>query len=284
MDLYKRAAALVLSVEIGDGLQGIIARKGVDVPFYDGYLASYRTLFDHPGVAAHPPGHLLALLYEARRAWYFPATVILGLSPSANRARAAMYRANMGSDLCEVADGLYARMDTVSVLLTGETGTGKDLGARCIGWARYIPFDEPARRFVRGYQDDYHVRNLCEISPELLESALFGHRKGSFTGALADAPGFLGLARRYGSLFLDEVGEIPLWVQPKLLRPFQNREYVAVGDLRIRTIEGRLLFATHRDLEAACRNGQFREDLYERMNGFGVRMPSLRRMRMISLE
>jgi DNA-binding NtrC family response regulator len=111
-----------------------------------------------------------------------------------------------------------------------------------------------------------------------MESALFGHKRGSFTGATADLIGFFGLALEGGTLFLDEVGEIPLHVQAKLLRPLHNRAYTPIGESHPRPILGRLIFATHCDLEAMCREGKFRPDLLERMSGYHIHMPSLRHM------
>src|SRR6185436_7365775 len=203
---------------------------------------------------------LLPLFWQARRTWHFAATKIHGASPSAAAARAAVWAANMTGDVCAYADSLHHHMDEIPVLITGEMGTGKDLAAQCIGSSRYILFDAGARRFARKYDEDFHVRNICEVPGDLLPSALFGHKKGSFTGATADMPGFFGLAGQHGTLFLDEAGEIPLPVQAKLLRPFQNREYVPVGASRPLPIQGRLVFATNADLEAKCRKGEFRAD------------------------
>src|SRR5262249_52666071 len=157
-----------------------------------------------------------AFFYQARRAAWFITVKIAGWSRAARRARAAIWRAILGSDLCTYARGLYKRMHELPVLITGETGTGKDLAAECIGGSGYIPFDPDARRFAAKYAEDFHVRSLCEGSGSLIESMLFGHKKGSFTGASADVPGCLGLAGANGTLFLDEVGEIPLDVQAKL--------------------------------------------------------------------
>ncbi len=275
---YQRAALYRLWEDFAPLLQKIIDQDAVDVPFYDSFVQSHRSYFGYPGLTPPEPAHLLAVYYQALRAWYFPATKILGRSPSAVAARVALWQANLGGDLCAYVDSLYRHMDEIPVLITGETGTGKELAAECIGWSRYIPFDPGTRHFARRYGEDFHVRNLCEVPADLLPSALFGHKRGAFTGATADAPGYFALAGQHGTLFLDEAGEIPEHVQAKLLRPFQNREYVPVGELRPRKIQGRLLFATHRDLEALCKEGKFRPDLHERMNGFHVHMPSLRQM------
>ena len=278
MAAYQAGCIVSLWNEFGARLQQIIDADGVDVPFYDEFLASYRFSFGRPGLRAPEPGHLLALFYQARRAWYFAATLIRGTSPSAAAARAAIWQANMVADLCAYADDLYRRMEEIPVLITGETGTGKELAARCVGWSRYIPFDLGARRFIARYSDDFHARNLCEVPRDLLESALFGHKRGSFSGAVADATGFFALPKPGGALFLDEFGELPEHVQVKLLRPLQSREYVPLGETHPRPLLGRPIFATHRDLEAMCRDGTFRRDLYERIHGMRIHMPSLRQI------
>ena len=278
LGVYQGAALYALWEEYGSLLQGIIDRDEVEVPFYDAFVERHRFLFHHPGIAVPEPSHLLALFYQARRAWYFTWKKIRGGSKGAAAARVAIWQASMGSDACTYAGSLYHRMDEIPVLITGETGTGKELAAECVGWSRYLPFDPQARRFALKYAGEMHVRNLCEVPRELVESALFGHKRGSFTGAAADATGCFALPKAYGSLFLDEIGELPEHVQVKLLRPLQSREYVPIGETRPRKLLGRHLFATHRDLEALCGEGKFRADLLERMNGVPIHMPSLREM------
>ena len=123
-----------------------------------------------------------------------------------------------------------------------------------------------------------HARSLCEVSSDLIGSELFGHKRGSFTGATSDKIGLFALPKANGSLFLDEIGEIPGNVQAQLLRPLENREIVPIGETRPRPIQGRHIFATNNDLEAKCLAGEFREDLLERMNGVRIHMPPLREM------
>jgi NtrC-family two-component system response regulator AlgB len=113
------------------------------------------------------------------------------------------------------------------------------------------------------------------LSRELLESELFGHVKGAFTGAVSDTFGKVAAADG-GTLFLDEIGELPLEIQPKLLRLLQDKEYERVGETKLRRANVRLITASNRDLEQAVKNGQFREDLYYRLNVISIRMPALR--------
>jgi len=150
-----------------------------------------------------------------------------------------------------------------TVLLRGETGTGKEMVARAI----HINSPREARPFVRV--------NCAALAPGVLESELFGHEKGAFTGAVARRPGRFELADG-GTLFLDEVGDLPLDVQVKLLRVLQEREFERVGGVETVKVDVRLISATHRDLERLINEGKFREDLYYRLNVFPITMPPLR--------
>jgi formate hydrogenlyase transcriptional activator len=150
-----------------------------------------------------------------------------------------------------------------TALLLGETGTGKELIARAI-------HDRSRRK-----QRTLVKLNCAAIPTGLLESELFGHEKGAFTGAISQKIGRLELADQ-GTLFLDEVGDIPLEIQPKLLRALQEREFERLGSTHTRKVNVRLVAATNRDLETMIANKEFRSDLYYRLNVFPIRIPPLR--------
>jgi NtrC-family two-component system response regulator AlgB len=148
------------------------------------------------------------------------------------------------------------------VLLRGPSGTGKTVLARAIhGWSRRA-------------EKPFCAVSCPTLSPELLESELFGHVKGAFTGAISDNPGRVA-ACEGGTLFLDEIGDLPLSIQPKLLRFIQDREYERVGHPQTRKADVRLITGTNTDLDKAVKEGRFREDLYYRLNVFQIDLPPL---------
>lgn len=150
-----------------------------------------------------------------------------------------------------------------TVLIFGESGTGKDLTAKAI-------HNHSKRR-----NEKFFALDISTLSSTLLESELFGHVKGSFTGAHADKQGIFEFAN-HGTIFLDEIGNLPLETQARLLRLLQEKEFIPVGSTVIKKVDVRLIFATNQNLKQLVTNGKFREDLYYRLNVFPIKLPPLR--------
>ncbi|HWN10483.1 MAG TPA: sigma 54-interacting transcriptional regulator [Pyrinomonadaceae bacterium] len=169
-----------------------------------------------------------------------------------------------GRPMSEVARVVARIKDSCStVLITGESGTGKELVARAI------------HRLSRRSEKEFVPFNCSAAPPDLIESMLFGHRKGSFTGAMRDQEGLIRTAE-HGTLFLDEIGDLPLSLQPKLLRFLQEGEIQTLGEGAARKVDVRVIAATHKNLDQLVREKLFREDLYYRIATLNVRVPPLR--------
>ena len=218
------------------------------------------------------PAHLFACFHQVRRAFHHIFRNIVGRSFAAAKLRAAIWQSVFTHDMRRFRRSLYARMADVPTLITGPTGTGKELVARAIGLSRYIPFDEKRERFSTA---PFIPVNLSALSPTLIESELFGHKKGSFTGAVVDREGFLESCGALGTVFLDEIGEVEPAVQVKLLRVIQSRTFQRLGDTEPRRFDGKLMAATNRDLAEEIRKGRFREDFYYRFCADTITTPSL---------
>jgi DNA-binding NtrC family response regulator len=167
-------------------------------------------------------------------------------------------------------------MGDITTIITGPSGSGKELVARAIGLSRFVPFDPRERAFAADFRASFHPLNLSALSPTLIESELFGHRRGAFTGAVSDRAGHFETCGEHGTVFLDEIGETAPAIQVKLLRLLQTRQFHRIGDTGVLAFRGRILAATNRDLPGEIRAGRFREDFCFRLCADQIETPSLR--------
>lgn len=220
--------------------------------------------------------HYFAAFFQIRRAFYNIFQFILGASEPAVRLRASVWQSIFSHDMRRYRRVLYDRMADYTTLVTGPSGTGKELIARAVGLSRYIPFDPKTRSFTADFAGSFLPLNLSALTPTLIESELFGHVRGTFTGAVGDRQGWLEICPPLGTVFLDEIGELDGAIQVKLLRVLQSRTFSRLGETTQRRFEGKIIAATNRDLAQEMRDGVFREDLYYRLCSDLIVTPSLR--------
>lgn len=221
---------------------------------------------------------LVALLAQIARCFHNVFARIGGRSDAAVRLRAEIWQSVFTHDLVRYRRSLGPRMAEVPTLVTGPSGTGKELVAEAVGRSAHVPFDVGAKAFVLDEGELFHPLAISSLSPTLVESELFGHRRGAFTGALEDRIGRFERCPPYGTVFLDELGEIDADIQVKLLRVLQSRSFERIGEHDSRRFRGRLVSATNRDLDAEIERGRFREDLYYRISADRIETPSLREL------
>ncbi len=229
------------------------------------------------GMAKPDAVRMLGVLFQMRRAFYFIDGALTGDSPCMRTLRQALWNNIFTHDVARYERWLWSRMEDFSTIVLGETGTGKGTAAAAIGRAGFIPYDARHGRFVESFTDAFTPVNLSQFPAALLESELFGHVKGAFTGAVDRYAGAFSRCSPHGAVFLDEIGEVQVPVQIKLLQVLQEREYSPVGSHQTQRFSGRVVAATNRDLDALRREGKFRDDFYYRLCSDVIEVPSLRR-------
>ncbi|MEM7138510.1 MAG: sigma 54-interacting transcriptional regulator [Myxococcota bacterium] len=248
------------------------------VPFYGNFKRDFHELVDGLGVPPWAPtaAELFALFFQTRRAFHFVFHQILGTSDAAAELRANVWESLFTHDIHRYLTHLRGRMQETSTLILGPSGTGKELVASALGLSRHIPFDESRMRFARDFRWTFHPLHLAAMPKTLIESELFGHKKGAFTGAQADRVGHFENKSPADTVFLDEIGELDPEIQVKLLRVLQSRTFHRLGDAERRDFGGKIIAATNRDLSREMAEGRFREDLYYRLCSDVIHTPPLR--------
>jgi DNA-binding NtrC family response regulator len=253
------------------------SRDASSAPFFADFLTDLKR-FTPSGAASLVTGdaaHVFACFFQVARAFVAIYTDLVGGSSPMARLRADVWSSVFSRHLKKYHRGLYLRMGDVPTLVLGPTGTGKELVARAIARSRYLPFDAKSRRFVAAPGVTFIAVNLAALSPTLIEAELFGHRRGTFTGAVADRTGFLESCSATGAIFLDEIGELDRTLQVKLLRVLQDRVFNRIGETTPRRFVGKVVAATNRDLDREMAAGTFRPDFYYRLCADVVSTPSL---------
>jgi hypothetical protein len=281
--LYEDVVLYALYTRYENDLLDLVSKAGGPdgnrrLPFFERFRADHDHWLSLPGIrlpSEYDPAHVFACLFQVRRAFHHVFWHILGGSMAAATLRASVWQSVFTRDMRRYRRTLYARMDDVTTLVVGPSGTGKELVARAIALSRYVPFDAKAARFVGNFSALFHPINLSALSPMLVESELFGHRRGAFTGAWQDRAGWLETCEAYGTVFLDEIGDVDPGIQVKLLRVLQTRAFQRLGDTKSIVFHGKIVAATNRDLGEAIRAGRFREDFYYRLCSDIIHTPPL---------
>jgi hypothetical protein len=283
LELYRDLVLYVLygryQLRLYEGIHNRDGEGGnASFGFYRDFLADLERSLGLPAFRPAPmdAAHLFACFFQIRRAFHFTFRSIFGGSPPAAQLREQVWQSIFTHDLRRYQRVLYRTLGDVTTLVTGPSGTGKELVARAIGYSRYIPFDAGSLRFREAWSKSFYPLNLSALSPTLIESELFGHRRGAFTGAVADRVGWLEVCPTLGTVFLDEIGEIEPAIQVKLLRVLETRGFQRLGETRPRRFEGKVVAATNRDLAREMQDGRFRADLYYRLCSDLLVTPSLR--------
>jgi len=214
--------------------------------------------------------------YQLRRAYHFIHHSLVGPSASMIALRYRLWNNVFTHDMNLYSRILWNRMEDFSTLILGETGTGKGSAAAAIGRSGYIPYDRKKGCFKESFTRSFLAINLSRFPESLIESELFGHRKGSFTGAIDDYQGVFSRCSPWGSIFLDEIGEVSIPVQIKLLQVLQERVFSPVGSHNEYRFKGRVIAATNKPVERLRTEGNFRDDFYYRLCSDVITVPPLR--------
>lgn len=218
----------------------------------------------------------VGMFYQIRRAYFFISRGLVGDSACLKQLRAQLWNNIFTHDISWYERCLWNRMEDFSTLLLGETGTGKGAAAAAIGRSGFIPFNPNAQKFEASFMRAFVSINLSQYPESLIESELFGHRKGAFTGAIEKHDGIFARCSPYGAIFLDEIGDVSVPVQIKLLQVLQERTFSPVGSHEKLRFKGRVIAATNKSIDALRRDGSFRDDFYYRLCSDLITVPPLR--------
>ncbi|MBR5024900.1 MAG: sigma-54-dependent Fis family transcriptional regulator [Victivallales bacterium] len=244
------------------------AAETENAQLYDDFNDDFNRVIllpNRPYPSIFRPEEIFALFHQIHRAFNYIFDFIAGGTMAAANLRTAIWQSIFTCDLYRYYRQLFTKMDTITTLITGESGTGKELVARAIAFSQFIPFDPKTMRFEEFYLNCFHPVQLSAMPQSLVESELFGHAKGAFTGAIRERHGHFETCQTHGCIFLDEIGDVSIETQAKLLRLLQTRQFQRIGDTTPISFEGKIIAASNIDLQEACRCGKFRQDLLFRI-------------------
>ncbi len=261
------------SLDAHIGVQVKAGDTPVPVPFGVDALA----LLGQRGFSAEDSRRFFGIFFQLRRAFHFIVQGLIGGSDCMKAFRGHLWDNVFTHDIRWYDRYLWNRMEDFSTLLLGETGTGKGTAAAAIGRSGFIPFDERKGCFAESFTRGFVSLNLSQYPETLIESELFGHRKGAFTGAVEAHEGVLARCSPHGAIFLDEIGDVSPPVQIKLLQVLQERTFSPVGSHEKHRFRGRVIAATNQPLDALRDRKVFRDDFFYRLCSDVITVPPLRR-------
>ncbi|MBN1833402.1 MAG: sigma-54-dependent Fis family transcriptional regulator [Deltaproteobacteria bacterium] len=218
----------------------------------------------------------LAMIYQLQRAYYFIEQSLVGEAPCMKQLRLRLWNNVFTYDIRWYGKYLWDRMEDFSTLFLGETGTGKGAAAAAIGRSGFIPYNAKKECFTESFVRNFISINLSLYPESLIESELFGHKKGAFTGAIEQHQGIFSRCSPHGSIFLDEIGDVSVPIQLKLLQILQERTFSPVGSHKRLRFNGRVIAATNKPLTELRKKGVIRDDFYYRLCSDCILVPPLR--------
>lgn len=228
------------------------------------------------GFSEEQAARFVGIFFQLRRAFFFIVDGLIGESDCMKALRRHLWDDVFTHDIRWYDRYLWSRMEDFSTLLLGETGTGKGTAAAAIGRSGFIPLDLRKGHFAESFTHTFISLNLSQYPETLIESELFGHRKGAFTGAVEAHEGVFARCSPHGAIFLDEIGDVPTPVQIKLLQVLQERTFSPVGSHEKKRFRGRVIAATNQSLDQLREERLFRDDFFYRLCSDVLVVPPLR--------
>jgi transcriptional regulator with AAA-type ATPase domain len=261
-----------------DEFDGLILEqtKAGDSPWPVSFADNVLSALSKRGFNQERALKIFAIFYQIRRAYYFIDRGLVGQSPCMMTLRMHLWNIVFTHNMRWYDDFLCDRMEDFSTLLLGETGVGKGAAAAAIGRSGFIPFDLRKGCFAGSFTRNFIAINLSQYRESLIESELFGHKKGSFTGAVDNHEGVFSRCSPNGSILLDEIGDVSAPVQIKLLQVLQERTFSPVGSHTKLRFHGRVIAATNKAVDELRQENNFRDDFFYRLCSDVITVPSLR--------